>query len=356
MPVTIDGKNIGDGFLSFVVFEAGPTHDGLKKAKELACLAAESGADAVKFQILDPDRLVPDRRQMFSYDILVDRDTGNTKTVSEPLYDILKRRYLTFDEWRDLKRYCDDLGIIFFSTATFKDEVDFVVELGCDTVKICSGDIDCVPFIEYCARTGMCIQLDTGNATIGDVERAVDMIRGAGNERIIIHNCPSGYPARLESINLRVIPTLKQMFNCPVAFSDHTPGWNMDIAAVALGANMVEKTITLDRTIPSVEHMFSLEPQEMREFIKTIREVEIALGNTRRIMSAAERQKSLAVRRSIILNEDVVKGQIVEEHLLEFVRPGFGIRPERYKELLGKRFSRGLTKGHRLDLSDFTWE
>ena len=154
MSFYINRKMIGDGNKTFIVFEAGPTIDSLETAKTLVKHAAQAGADAVKFQILDPERLVPDKKQMFSYEILLDKETGDTKTVSEPLYDILRRRYLDPAQWRELKNYCDELGIIFFSTATFKDEVDFLVDIKSDTVKICSGDIDHLPFIEYCAKTG----------------------------------------------------------------------------------------------------------------------------------------------------------------------------------------------------------
>lgn len=337
----------------FIVFEAGPTHDGIDSAKKLVKYAAEAGADAVKFQILDPDRLVPDRSQMFEYHILSDKALGELKKVSEPLHDILMRRYLTFDQWREVKAYCDDLGIIFFSTATFLDEVDFLYNIGVDTIKICSGDVNHFPFIRYCAETGMSIQLDTGNATIGEVEAAVDQVLGTGSNRIIIHNCPSGYPARLESINLRIIPTLKQMFSFPVAFSDHTPGWDMDIAAIALGANMVEKTITLDRTTPSVEHLFSLEPPEMKQFVRSVRDLEKALGSSRRIVSDEERKRGAGVRRSIITADSVSKGQRIDKTDLAFARPGTGIRPGMADVIQGRIFSKDLSKGHMLDWGDF---
>lgn len=346
-------RKIGDGHPVYIVFEAGPTHDGLESARQLVQHAARAGADAVKFQVLDPDRLVPDKTQMFQYKILLNKATGESKTVSEPLYDILRRRYLSFEQWRELKLFCDELGIQFFSTATFPDEVDFLYQLKCDTLKICSGDVNHYPFIRYCAETGMVIQLDTGNATIGEVERAVDEIRTTGNERIIIHNCPSGYPARLESINLNIIPTLKQMFSVPVAFSDHTPGRDMDIAAVAIGANMLEKTITLDRTTPGVEHMFSLEPEDMQNFVRSVREVETALGKTRRIITPQEREMGLAVRRSMVVKKDVAEGDTISADTIDFVRPGFGIEPGFFDAINGRTFLKNLTKGHVLGWEDF---
>ena len=353
MVVKLGEKLIGDGCPVFVVFEAGPTHDGLDSAMELVRCASESGADAVKFQILDPDRLVPDRSQLFSYEILLDRNTDQRESKSEPLYDILMRRYLTFDQWRKVKNYCDDLGLVFFSTATFKDEVDFLKDIGAQTIKICSGDINHLSFIRYCAKTGLSIQLDTGNATIGEVERAYDEVLMAGNRNVIIHNCPSGYPARLESINLKMIPTLKQMFECPVAFSDHTPGWEMDIAAVALGANMVEKTITLDRTTPSVEHLFSIEPHEMDRFVRSIRDLEVALGSCRRVLGSKERMLAMGVRRSIVLKKDVLKGQCIEESVIGYARPGKGVPADMADVVINKKFTKDLSAGQFLSWGDY---
>lgn len=348
----LGNRNIGDGYPCFIVFEAGPTHNGLAMAKQLVDHASEAGADAVKFQILDPDRLVADKKLPFSYDILLDRESGKTETVTEPLYDILCRRCLSPGEWRELKGYCDQRGIVFFSTVTFFDEVDFLADLGCDTLKICSGDIDYFQLIEYCAKRGFVLQFDSGNATIGDIERAVDAAAACGNQKTILHNCPSGYPARLESINLRLIPVLKSMFGCPVAFSDHTPGRDMDIAAVALGANMVEKTITLDRTTPSVEHLFSLEPGEMVQFVETIRDIETALGSSRRIMSPEEKNRALSVRRSLVLSRDAPAGTVLNESYIDFARPGTGIRPFLVEFVWNRKTRKDLKKDHILTFDD----
>jgi sialic acid synthase SpsE len=335
-----------------VTYEAGPTHDGLDSAKRLTTLAAEAGADAVKFQLVDPDRLVADRSARFSYDILVDRETGRTETVQEPLYDILCRRTLIEAEWRELKAHSDQAGLAFFATATSMADVDFLAELGCHSVKIASADVNYLQLIRHAARTGMCLQLDTGNATLGEIEVAVDAIREEGNENIIIHQCPSGYPARIESVNLNILVTLKQMFGYPVAFSDHTPGRDMDVAAVAMGANLVEKTITLDRTTRSVEHIMSLEPAEMREFIQVIRDVERAKGETRRLMGPEEKRKRDANRRSAYLLREVQAGEEVRESVVEFRRPGYGIGPDMFPAIEGGRFRHTLDTGHRLSLRD----
>jgi len=355
MPIQIGKREVGDGSPCFITFEAGPTHNGLESAKHLVKLAAEAGADAIKFQISDPDRLVADRKQLFSYDVLVDRTTGKTETVSEPLYDILCRRVLTHDQWQEVKSFSDSLGLSFFATAGFPDQLTFLEKIGCSSIKIASADVTHFPLIRFAAKTGMTIQLDTGNSTLGEIEAAVDVILSEGNNNVIIHQCPSGYPARLESINLRIIHTLKQMFPFPVAFSDHTPGWNMDIAAVAMGANLVEKTITLDRTTRSVEHMMSLEPEEMTAFIQSIRNLEIAMGSTRRLMTEEERKKRLAVRRSVYLIEAVKKGQTLGQAKVDFRRPGYGLQPDQYEQYLESTFRTDLSADHQLRIQDLAF-
>lgn len=350
--VRIGAREIGDGAPVFIVFEAGPTHDGVESAKALVMHAARSGAHAIKFQIVDPDRLVADRKQPFSYEVLVDRLSGKTETVVEPLYDILMRRVLAKDEWREVKAYCDQQKLAFFATVAFDDEVDLLAELGCHSIKIASADVNHFPLIRLAARTGMCLQLDTGNSDLGEIEAAVEVIRSEGNESIIIHQCPSGYPAHLDSINLRIIETMRQMFPFPIAFSDHTPGATMDIAAVAIGASLVEKTITLDRMTRSIEHIMSLEPQDMAQFVQTIADVERAMGTPRRILHDAERKRRLAIRRSVFLEGPVKAGDELGKANVVFRRPGFGLGPDQYEQSLGTRFRRDLPAGHRVSTGD----
>jgi len=353
--VKIDEKVIGDGSPCFITFELGPTHNGVESAKRLIRFAAEAGADAVKVQIFDPDRLVADKKQLFTYGVLKDRESGEIETIQEPLYDILKRRCLSESEWIDVKAFCDQLGMAFFSTVGFDEDVDFLEKLGCQSIKIASADVNHFPLLRRAARTGMCVQLDTGMATLGEIENAVNVIRSEGNESIIIHQCPSGYPARLESVNLRIIETLKKMFPYPVAFSDHTPGSEMDIAAVALGADMVEKTITENRMTRSVEHVMSIEPDEMKQFVRTIREVEIGLGSERRIMAEEELKNRDAIRRSVFLRKPARCGQQLKECDIEFRRPGFGIRPDQYELFKDAVVVRDIEAGEQLQLKDLSW-
>ncbi|MBF0233104.1 MAG: N-acetylneuraminate synthase family protein [Desulfamplus sp.] len=354
MSIRIGTHEIGEKNPCFITFKAGPTHTGLESAKRLVKLPAEAGPDAVKFQTFDPDRLVADKKMLFSYEILVDRETGKTETIEEPLYAILCRRALSHDAWRELKSYSDSLGLSFFSTVGFEDDIRLLEEIGCHSIKIASADINHFPLIRIAAKTGMCIQIDTGSATLGEIEATVDIIRSEGNENIIIHQCPSGYPARIESINLNIIPTLKRLFPYPIAFSDHTPGWEMDVAALALGANLLEKTITEDRTTHSIEHMFSLEPSEMQFFVHTIRTVEKAMGTTRRIMHPAELVKRQNIRRSAFLASDVKKGEKLSSAKVLFRRPGHGVGPDTYEKLLDFTFASDFPCGHMLALHDLS--
>jgi len=348
----IGNRVIADGNPTYIVLEAGPTHTGLESAKKLAGIAKEVGADAVKFQLLYADRLMADKNVLFSYKFLEMGEDGQESfvDVEEPLYDILKRRELKPDEWKELKSYCDKIGITMFSTATYRDEVDFLVdELEVKSIKINSSDVNELEFIRYCAGKGVNIQLDTGNADIWEIERAVIVAEESGCDNIVIHHCPSGYPARLESINLRMIPTLIRLFpSLAIAFSDHSPGWEMDIAAVALGAVMVEKTITLDRTTRSCEHSFSLEAGDAKTFVKSIRELEIALGSSRRVIPSNIRDKRNMTRRSPYALRNVSAGELISSEDFEFKRPGVGITSNDIHFFIGKTLVKDIKIGEAL--------
>jgi len=334
----IGSKEIGDDLPCFITFEAGPTHNGLESAKALASLAAESGADAVKFQIFDANKLVQDKEQLFSYTVLQDKATGKTKKISEPLYDILKRRCLERHEWHLLKEHCDALGLAFFATIGFEEDLDLLREINCDSVKIASADVNHFPLLRLAARSGLNVQLDTGSAELSEIVQAVNVLESEGCNSIIIHQCPSGYPARLPSICLNMIQTLRNTFpSYPIAYSDHTPEADMDIAAVALGANLIEKTITFDSATPSVEHIFSLEPQDCDRFISRIRDVETALGQPNRFLSLTEKKSRLEIRRTPYTLKAEKAGTPLSQIQVVFRRPSIGISPIEYEELLNTR-------------------
>jgi sialic acid synthase SpsE len=340
---------IGDKVLSreeervFIVFEAGPTHDGLDTAKGLIDVAADAKADAIKFQMLDTERLMGQKDVEFSYKILIDKEEAIYEEKRESLYEILKRRELKREEWIELKNYADEKGIMFFCTAVFPDEVDFLVdELGVQSIKMASSDIDHFPLLEYVSKKDVNIQLDTGSGNLWEIERAVRLVE-RHNRNIIIHHCPSGYPARTESINLAMIPTLKMVFpDYLIAFSDHTPGWDMDMAAIAYGVRLVEKTITFDRTTPSVEHCFSLEPDESKRFVKSVRELEKAIGSSSRTIPEAVLEERRKGRRSIFTKRPLFRGEKITIEDMDFRRPGYGISPSYTDILLGKRVSKDI--------------
>ncbi len=348
-PVAIGDRLCGDEAPVFIVFEAGPTHSGMDSARRLIEVAAESGADAIKFQILDTDRLMGEKDVELTYKVL---GAAGPEDVTERLETILRRRELPPDGWRELKRYADKCGITFFATVDYPETLALVRELGCHAVKVASGDLNHYGWLDQVARAGMPVMIDTGSSVIGEVERAVEIITAAGNQDIIIHHCPSGYPARLESINLRIITTLRQMFEFPIAFSDHTPGWDMDIAAVALGATMVEKTLTLDRRTRSAEHIMSVEPAEAQRFVRAVRELEIALGRPRRIMSAEEAKGKLKARRSLFAARALRRGERLGDDMVDWRRPGTGIVPADAPRALGRTLARDVPAGAMLTWDD----
>jgi N,N'-diacetyllegionaminate synthase len=355
MKIDMGNRLVGTGESTYIVFEAGPTHNGLESAKKLAFLAKESGADAIKFQIADHNRLITTKDLNFSYTRLINKFTGKTELVSEPLIDIWERRYMGYENWKELKIYCDTLDLNFFATTFFEEDVDFLAdELKVHSLKIASQDIEFKDLIKYTAAKGLPIQLDTGNASIGKVERAIEWVLEENNNKIIINHCPSGYPARLDSINLNMIKTLKMMFpEYPVAFSDHSPGWEMDIAARSLGADIIEKTITQDRTTASCEHMMSLEEEEMHKCVKALRELDIALGKSRRVMNSNQKHISRNVMRSGFLIKDVKKGEKLSIDQIDFRRPGHGVlRPDSYLHYIGRKFKSNFNIGRNIKIED----
>lgn len=349
--VRIGDRWCGDGDRVFIVFEAGPTHTGVESARRLIDVAAGAGADAIKFQILRAERLVGHHDLEIAYKVLNAR--GEREDVTERLLTILQRRALPDADWIELKRHADRAGITFFATVDYPDTLALVEKMGCHAVKVASGDVNHYPWLERVARTGIPVMVDTGSSTVGEVERAVDICTAAGNDDVIIHHCPSGYPARLESINLRIITTLRQMFDVPIAFSDHTPGWDMDIAAVALGANMIEKTITLDRTTRSTEHIMSVEPSEAAAFVCAVRDVEVGLGRPRRLMSEDEAKGKVKARRSLFTARAMKRGERLAEADIDWRRPGTGIVPAELSHALGRTLARDVLSGTMLAWQDF---
>jgi N,N'-diacetyllegionaminate synthase len=321
-----------------VVFEAGPTHSGLEEALQL--VKAAKDADAIKFQLIDADRLVADREKLIGFKVL---ENGHMVDRAESLHAILKRRELLRNEWKTLRNAAEDEGLAFYCTATYEDEFDFLIQdLKVDAVKVASADIDNLPLLHYLAQQDVEIHIDTGSANIWEVDRAVEVLGQS-----VIHHVPSGYPAHLPSIHLNVIKTLRMMYpEHTIGFSDHSPGWDMDIAAVSLGATLVEKTLTLDRHKQEIEHCFSLEPDEVETFIQRIRDLETALGSTRRTIPHTELASRRGFRRSVYLTRTIPAGHVIMPDALELRRPGYdGIPPEALSIVSGRPAKRDLSPG-----------
>ena len=329
---------VGDGQPCFIVFEAGATHNGFENALRLVDHAAQAGADAIKFQKFDPYQLFADMDLVFPYTVLKNRETGETEVVQEKHLDQRKRMDFSHEEWRALKKHCDKRGILFFATVGDIEAVDLMAELGASCLKVCSGDINHFPLIEYICRTvpQASLQLDIGSATLAEVEQAVDLALSLGQDRISINHCPTGYPANAENVNLNILGTLKRVFDCPVAFSDHSPGVEMDVAALCLGANILEKTITLDRTTRSPEHIMSLEPDEFAGFVHSIRTVEAARGVVRRHLGPQEREYRKKSRRGIYAARAIKQGDVLTEADVTFKRPQALLGPDQTGLVLGR--------------------
>lgn len=313
------------------IAEAGINHDGnLEKAKKMVDAAVAAGADYVKFQSFKAQKLVTHNALTSSY-----IDSGSKK--GESFRDLLARLELNEAAHYELKRYCDERKIKFLSTAFDNESFDFLLTLGIDVVKIASGDLTNIPLLKHMAKSKLPIILSTGMATLGEIEEAIEAIVSQGNEKITLLHCISWYPAEIETTNLRFMETLKKAFPYPVGYSDHTLGINMTIAARAMGATVLEKHFTLDKREFGPDHAASIEPDEMINLVKGIREVERGLGTTNRMFFEKEIGQRKVHRRSLVISKKVKAGDTLTLDNLTIKRPGTGIKPKYFESILGKK-------------------
>jgi len=317
----------------------------LRKAVEMVKRAKECGADIVKFQTYTPDTLTLNVKNKY-FEVKHPRWKGQT------LYQLYEKAYTPWSWFKKLKKVADDSGLIFLSTAFERTAVDFLEDLGVSIHKIASFELVDLPLIEYMAKTKKPMILSTGMANLSEIRDAVETARGAGAKEIILLKCVSSYPARPEEMNLRTIPHMREMFGLPVGISDHTLGIGVSIAAVSLGAMMVEKHFTLSKKVKSPDSFFSLEPQEFKELVSNIRIVEKAVGHVHYGPTKGEKEGKV-FRRSLFAVRDIRKGEILSEENVRSIRPTFGLRPKYIKDVLGKRSRKSIRKGTPLDWEMF---
>lgn len=321
----------------FVIAEAGVNHNGiLENAKKLALTAKESGADAVKFQTFKTENLVTVNAKKAEYQEKTTEDATQ--------YDMLKKLELSYEEFKELKEYCDKINIKFISTAFDLDSVEFLKSLGMDVWKIPSGEITNYPYLEKIAKYNEPIILSTGMADFKEIEEAKNLIRKYNNNELIILHCTTAYPTNIKDVNLNVMKTIEKEFDINVGYSDHTIGIEVAIAATALGAKVIEKHFTLDKDMEGPDHRASLNPNELKEMVMNIRNIEVALGDGIKKMSEIEKQNKLVARKSLVAKTDIKTGDVFTEENLTIKRPGNGISPMKWLEILGTKSEKEYKK------------
>lgn len=344
--IRIGRHSVGEGQPCFVIAEAGVNHNGdVALAHELVEIAAEAGADAVKFQTFNAERLASDRAPKAEYQV---RATGDVESQAE----MLKRLELTDQDFRDLAAHCTQRGIVFLSTPFDEEAADFLDTIGVAAFKVPSGEITNTPFLQHIARKGRPMIVSTGMCFISEVETAVHAIESTGARELALLHCTSSYPAEIGTINLRAMATLREAFARPVGYSDHTVGIEVSLAAVALGAVIIEKHFTSDRRLPGPDHLASLEPPELNALVAGIRTVEAALGTSRKAPSRAEIETARVARKSLVAARNLPHGTTLDVSMVVAKRPGDGISPAMLSELIGRRTRRALGRGELIRLTD----
>lgn len=316
---------------ALIIAEAGVNHNGdLELAECLIDCAAEAGADLVKFQTFSASRQATRQALKAAYQVA-------TTDAAESQFEMLRRLELTADMHRRLIAHCNARRIGFFSTGFDIESVDLLISLGQSRFKIPSGEITNLPYLRHIGRLRCEVILSSGMATLGDIEAALAVLTDAGTalEQITLLHCTTEYPAPLEEVNLRAMCGLRAAFGVSVGYSDHTPGIEVPIAAVALGATVIEKHFTLDRSLPGPDHRASLEPQELRAMVSAIRGVEKALGDGIKQPTVSELRNRPVARKSIVARVAITRGEVLTEEKLDAKRPGTGISPMLWDRVVG---------------------
>lgn len=331
---------------TIIIAEAGVNHNGdLEKAKQLVKAAKEAGADLVKFQTFKAESLVTKFANKAEYQ---QKTTG----TAESQHDMVKKLELSEKDHLVLIEECRRNNIEFFSTAFDKDSFDLLLKLGINQIKVPSGELTNLPLLRHMSQFGMPLMLSTGMATLGEIEAALNVIERAGTPRskITVLHCTTEYPAPMEDVNLRAMVNLGTTFGVEVGYSDHTPGIEVPIAAVALGARVIEKHFTLDRNLPGPDHKASLEPHELKAMIDAIRNIEKAMGDGIKRPTPSELKNKPIARKSIVATQPINTGEAFTTRNLGVKRPGTGISPMLWDEVIGKPAKRSFAIDELIEL------
>jgi N,N'-diacetyllegionaminate synthase len=341
--ILIGEKVIGSGASVFVVAEIGINHDGsVSHAERLIDAAAESGADAVKFQSYRVDRLLIPSRERYAQQM----------DGSESAYQMLRRCELSWEDQAKLKQHADARGVLFMSTPFDEESADFLDTLGVPVFKIASADITHVPLLRHIAAKGKPILLSTGMSFLSEVADAIYVLRSSGAKEILLMHCVSAYPAGPQHMNLRALQTLQSYFELSVGLSDHSEGILLPLVAVSLGAVLLEKHFTLDKNAPGPDHKASMDPNDLKLLIKSLREVEASLGDGRKRPSEVEEESRLFSRRSIVAAVDIRAHETIAQWMLAFKRPGSGLEPRHWEKVIGMTARRNIGKDTILQWED----
>jgi N,N'-diacetyllegionaminate synthase len=341
--IWIGQKVIGPGSKVFVIAEIGINHDGnVNQAEKLIDAAAEAGADAVKFQSFQVDRMLIPSRDRYA------QQTNQTESA----YQLLRRCELSWADQEKLKKHADRRGILFLSTPFDEESADFLDSLEVPIFKIASSDITHVPLLRHIASKHKPILLSTGMSFLSEVADAIWNLKSSGAQDILLMHCVSVYPAQPQKMNLRAIQTMQSYFDLPVGLSDHSEGILLPLIAVALGAVVIEKHFTLDKTASGPDHKGSMDPADLKALIQNLRDVEDCLGDGRKKPSDSEEENRILSRRSIVAAVDIRAKETVAPWMLSFKRPGTGLEPRHWEKIVGMTARRNLEKDTILQWED----
>ncbi len=332
--IDIGGRRVGAGCPVYVIAEIGSNHDGdLERARELIAAAKGAGADAVKFQSFTAEGLINPLRP-----------DENGDWVDHPAFPVLKRLTVP-EEWHAvLKKHCASLGVTFLSAPFDPGRAELLNTLKIDAFKLASGELTNDPLLKQVAAYGKPVILSTGAAYLEEVRRAVEIITDEKNYQVALLHCASLYPPTYADVNIRAMVTLAREFGCPVGFSDHTPGSEVPVAAVALGASIIEKHITFDRKLKGPDHPYAMEVSEFRAMVNSIRNVEAALGSGIKEPSQNELPERVGARRSIYASRAIPKGEVITSDMVKLVRHAYGMGPGELGRIIGRVAGRDLKK------------